>query len=176
VLAGAAGSVVWGAVADRIGRRRPRDKLKVVAVLCLLAMAILVSAFAAPAFGFTLTPSAQFGLILAGGFVMTCTVGPVSAVVIDVVHPGVRATGASVLSLFQNLFGLAAGPLIAGALSDALGLSTALAITPLFGIVAALAFVRAAQSYESDLRAVQPAPPADDPQRPAVNAERPAPA
>ena len=41
---------------------------------------------------------------------MTCTVGPVSAIVIDVIHPGVRATGASVLALFQNLFGLAAGP------------------------------------------------------------------
>lgn len=176
VLAGAAGSVVWGAVADRAGRRQPRDKLRVVAVLCLLAMAILVTAFAGPAFGLAMSPSAQFGLILAGGFVMTCTVGPVSAVVIDVVHPGVRATGASVLSLFQNLFGLAAGPLIAGALSDALGLSTALAITPLFGIVAALAFLRATRSYESDLRAVQPAPPASDPQYPLAGAERAAPA
>ena len=45
---------------------------------------------------------------------MTCTVGPVSAIVIDVIHPGVRATGSSVLALFQNLFGLAAGPFIAG--------------------------------------------------------------
>jgi hypothetical protein len=34
----------------------------------------------------------------------------------------VRATGASVLALFQNLLGLAAGPLIAGMLSDAYGL------------------------------------------------------
>ena len=54
---------------------------------------------------------------------MTCTVGPVSAIVIDVIHPGVRATGASVLALFQNLFGLAAGPFIAGVLSDAWGLT-----------------------------------------------------
>ena len=52
---------------------------------------------------------------------MTCSVGPVSAIVIDVIHPGVRATGSSVLALFQNLFGLAAGPFIAGVLSDALG-------------------------------------------------------
>ena len=53
---------------------------------------------------------------------MTCSVGPVSAIVIDVIHPGVRATGASVLALFQNLFGLAAGPFIVGMLSDSLGL------------------------------------------------------
>ena len=56
----------------------------------------------------------------------TCTVGPVSAIVIDVVHPGVRATGSSVLALFQNLFGLAAGPFVAGLLSDAFGLVAAL--------------------------------------------------
>ena len=55
---------------------------------------------------------------------MTCTVGPVSAIVIDVIHPGVRATGASVLALFQNLFGLAAGPFLAGVLSDASGWRT----------------------------------------------------
>ena len=66
-----------------------------------------------------MTAQAQFALLALGGFLMTCTVGPVSAVVIDVIHPGIRATGASVLSLFQNLFGLAAGPLIAGFLSDA---------------------------------------------------------
>ena len=68
---------------------------------------------------------------------MTCTVGPVSAVVIDVVHPGVRATGSSVLALFQNLFGLAAGPFIAGVLSDAWGLERALTVMPLFGVLAA---------------------------------------
>jgi len=72
-------------------------------------------------------------------------------VVIDVVHPGVRATGASVLSLFQNLLGLAAGPFIAGVLSDAYGLETALTIIPLFGAVAAVFFVLAARSYEADM-------------------------
>ena len=78
---------------------------------------------------------------------MTCTVGPVSAIVIDVVHPGVRATGASVLALFQNLFGLAVGPFVVGVLSDACGLKTALAIVPAFGLLAAAALparVRAA--------------------------------
>jgi hypothetical protein len=66
----------------------------------------------------------------------------------------VRATGASVLALFQNLFGLAAGPFIAGLLSDSWGLASALAATPLFGLVAALAFGRAARTYESDVARV----------------------
>jgi MFS family permease len=86
---------------------------------------------------------------------MTCTVGPVSAVVTDVVHPGVRATGLSVLALFQNLFGLAAGPFVVGVLSDLYGLQTALALAPAFGVLAAAFFLLAARSYESDVREVE---------------------
>ena len=87
----------------------------------------------------------------------TCSVGPVSAIVIDVIHPGVRATGASVLALFQNLFGLAAGPFLVGMLSDSIGLQRALTAVPLASVVAAAAFIVAARSYEGDkARAAEP--------------------
>jgi MFS transporter, Spinster family, sphingosine-1-phosphate transporter len=81
---------------------------------------------------------------------VTCTVGPAAAIVIDVIHPGVRSTGASVLSLVQNLFGLAAGPFIGGLLSDAVGLDKALALMPLACLVAAAAFVKARGGYQAD--------------------------
>jgi hypothetical protein len=62
-----------------------------------------------------------------------------------------------VLALFQNLFGLAAGPFIAGVLSDAWGIVPALATTPLFALGAAAAFLLAARSYASDkARAAEP--------------------
>jgi MFS family permease len=150
VLCGAVGSVVWGAVVDRAGQRRSDMKFATLAFLCLATLAELVFAFGAPRFGFALSTSAQFALIALGGFLMTCTVGPVSAIVIDVVHPGVRATGCSVLALFQNLLGLALGPVIAGALSDVWGIETALTVVPAFGAVAAIAFMAAARSYETD--------------------------
>jgi hypothetical protein len=67
-----------------------------------------------------------------------------------------------VLSLFQNLFGLALGPVIAGGLSDALGLATALTITPLFGLIAVWAFLRASRSYEADTAKARPADDAAD--------------
>jgi MFS family permease len=156
VLCGAAGSVVWGSLVDRVGTRRPRRKLMAMALLCVASMAVLVCAFGMP-----LAPPAQFALIALGGFMATCTVGPVTAIVIDVVHPGVRATGSSVLALFQNLFGLAAGPFVAGVLSDAWGLVPALTATPLCALVAAGAFVMAAASYEHDkARAAEPVGPA----------------
>jgi MFS family permease len=145
VLAGAAGAVVWGALVDRAGLRKPRRKLAAMALLCAVAMAVLAAAF-----GTTLTPQAQFALILVGGFIATCTIGPVSAIVIDVIHPGVRATGSSVLALFQNLFGLAAGPFLAGVLSDAWGLVPALTAMPFFALLAVGAFLLAARSYEAE--------------------------
>ena len=154
VLCGALGAVLWGFVVDRAGRGRPRAKLYALAVLCVASMATLGFAFGAPHLGMPLSAGAEFAVICAGALLMTCTVGPVVAVVIDVIHPGIRATGASVLALFQNLFGLAAGPFIAGVLSDAWSLPVALAVMPLFGLLAAGAFLVAVRSYEPDMRRV----------------------
>lgn len=145
VLAGAAGSVVWGMAVDRVGVGNPHRKLLTMSALCLTAMGVLVAAFA-----LAWSPQVQFAIVVFGGFMATCTVGPVSAIVIDVIHPGVRATGSSVLALFQNLFGLAAGPFLGGLLSDSLGIVTALSLTPLAAVVAATAFFLASRSYEGD--------------------------
>ena len=155
VLAGAFGSVIWGAVADRAGRRALRRKLYAVTALTLASMATLIFAFAAPGWGFTTTASAQLVLIVLGAFLAACTVGPVSAVVLNVMHPSVRATGASVLALFQNLFGLAAGPLIAGVASDHWGLETTMIFMPLFSLVAAVMFLLTVRTYEEDVKHVR---------------------
>ena len=145
ILLGAVGAVVWGNLADRAGRKQPRRKLYLVAGACVLTMALLSFAFGA------LPPGpAQFALIAAGGFGLTCTIGAVPAVVMDVVHPGLRATAAAMVTLIQNLLGLAAGAFVAGVLSDALGLQNALALIPLASLGAALLFIAAARSYEAD--------------------------
>jgi MFS transporter, Spinster family, sphingosine-1-phosphate transporter len=152
VLCGAIGSVVWGAVVDRAGARRPRAKLHALALLCIASLLAVAAPFGAPRLGLEMSAQIRFGLIAFGGFLMTCTVGPVAAIVIDVIPPAVRVTGASVLALFSNLFGLAVGPFIAGVLSDAWGLTAALTIMPAFGLLAVLAFSFAAPTYEADMR------------------------
>jgi len=157
VLCGAVGSVVWGAVVDRAGVSYPRAKLHTLAMLCIASLLVIAAAFGAPRLGLEMSAQGRFALIAFGGFLMTCTVGPVAAIVIDVIQPAVRVTGASVLALFSNLFGLAAGPFIAGVLSDAWGLTEALTVMPAFGLLAALAFMSAARTYEADMqRAGQP--------------------
>ena len=72
---------------------------------------------------------AQFGLIALDGFIVACISGAVTAVAIELVHPDIRSTGTSVLSLFQNLLSSAAWPFIAGWVSDAWSPETALTVT-----------------------------------------------
>jgi MFS family permease len=150
VLAGAAGSLVLGAIVDRAAVRHPSGKFIGVSILSLLSMVTLMFAFGSSHAGVVLTHDAQFRLIVLGGFLATCTVGPAAAIIIDVIHPGVRSTGASVLSLVQNLFGLAVGPFVGGWLSDLVGLENALALTPLACIIAAASFVAARNGYHAD--------------------------
>jgi predicted MFS family arabinose efflux permease len=150
VLAGALGSLMLGIVVDRAGIRNAGNKFLAVAILSLSSMAALMFAFGSKHLGIELTQNGQFSLILFGGFLATCTVGPSAAVVLDVIHPGVRSTGASVLSLFQNLFGLALGPLVGGVLSDAVGLDNALTLTPLACLLAAASFIMARDGYRTD--------------------------
>jgi MFS transporter, Spinster family, sphingosine-1-phosphate transporter len=150
VLAGALGSLLLGVVVDRAGLRKAGGKFVAVAILSLLSMVALMFAFGAKHVGIELSQTGQFSAILLGGFLGTCTVGPAAAIVLDLIHPGVRSTGAAVLSLFQNLFGLAIGPFVAGLLSDAIGLTNAVALTPLTCILAATAFLMARKGYQTN--------------------------
>jgi MFS family permease len=149
VLVGALGSFIWGVAIGRLGQRGARRKLIALAVLCALTTLVFLLAFAGCDPGPT-----QFKLIMLGGFLMTCTVGVVAALAMDVIHPGMRSTGAAVLSLFQNLFGLAVGPVLAGALSDRWGLQQALSVLPVFGLFASGLFLVAARSYERDMQVI----------------------
>ncbi len=167
VLAGAVGSVVWGIVCDRAGKRHPRGRVVSMGVLCLISTAVLGAAFGLPLLGVQLSNHVQFALFALGSFFATCTAGPSAAIVMNVVHPGFRASGASILGLTQNLFGMAVGPLVAGILSDAFGLQTALAVTPVFGIAAAWLLVIGSRTYERDMeQAAKPL--VDDPSLPRV--------
>lgn len=153
ILLASIGIVVWGYVADRmaLGNRRAR---MLVPAACIVMTALLLS----PAFALMQPGPMQFAMILAGGFMMTSAAGSLPSVAIDVIHPGLRATAAAMVTLVQNLFGLAAGPFIAGALSDAFGLGTALALMPLFCFASAAVVIAGARVYPADLRRAEAIP------------------
>ncbi len=145
VLVGGLGALVWSRAADRLSAAIPSARLIVAAATAVATTVFMCVAFIALPPGDT-----QFLLIVAGGFVMAGSIGTTDAVVIDVIHPGLRATAASVLSLTRNLFGLAGGPLLTGMLSDAYGLHFAMSVVPVICLAAAAVFMLAARTYDSD--------------------------
>jgi len=153
VLVSGLGAVCWSFAADRLSKRHPRARVYACAASAALTALLMGIAFTVLAPG-----PLQFWMLLAGAAAMTGTIGPAAAIVVDVMHPGVRATAAAMLSLTQNLFGLAAGPLIAGLISDRYGLAAALAVTPVFCLLSAVGFLFAARFYEAELAAANASP------------------
>ena len=144
VLMAGVGMIVGGWAVDRASRRRARNRLRVPAMYGLLTFALLTTAFA-------LSPGdAQRVLILFGALFMGGHAGAAGAAISEVVHPGLRASAFAVLTLSNNLLGLAPGPVLVGALSDAFGLRTALALAPTTCFVAAACFLVAAHYYERE--------------------------
>jgi predicted MFS family arabinose efflux permease len=161
ILAGFVGMIGFAHVADRAAVRNPSARLLVPAGLAVFTAGLLTTAFAAVGPG-----AVQFLLIVVGGATMPAVVGPVSAVVVDVVHPALRATAISTLTVVQNLVGLAVGPVLGGWLSDRYGLTTALAVLPLLCVVSAAMFWYGSRFYERDRAAVPIAAGPQDPARP----------
>jgi MFS family permease len=149
ILAGMIGTIVFAYVADRVAARDRRGRLRVPAAVSVATFGLLTCAFA------LIDPGPwQIALIVVGGLTVTAPVGPVAAVVADVVHPGLRATAIATVSVAQNLLGLAVGPLITGVIADRFGLPTALTVMPAACGVAALAFWYGSHRYVSDCDAV----------------------
>jgi len=146
ILASAVGVFIWGVVADRLARRRARNKLPLMSVLCVATAVIFMVAF-----GGSYTGDAQFKLIVLGGFFMNSISGVITGVAMDVIHPGMRSTGAAVLAVTLNLLGLAVGPFLTGVLSDQWGLQKAMSIMPLFSMLGAVLFMIAMRSYDADV-------------------------
>jgi MFS transporter, Spinster family, sphingosine-1-phosphate transporter len=165
MLAGTVGTVVAAVASDRAARRDPHARLRVPVVAGLAAAALLVPAFAVLPAG-----PGQVLLVLLGSAAVTAAVGPAAAVVVDVTHPGVRATAVSVLVAAQNLLGLTVGPVLTGALAEAVGLATALALVSALGLAAAGAFVAAARAYPADLAATGAGAPVPEGPLPAAGA------
>jgi predicted MFS family arabinose efflux permease len=145
ILASAAGVLLCGIAVDRLAHRMPRIKLRGLSLLCAATAVIFMFAF-----GGTVAGDAQFKLIVLGGFFMNSLIGVATGIVMDVTHPSMRATGAALLAAIFNLLGLAMGPFLTGVLSDHWGLQHALAVIPLFSMLAALLFAIAMRSYDAD--------------------------
>ncbi|GGN43729.1 MFS family permease [Actinoplanes campanulatus] len=146
-----AGMVVCGLITDRVGQTRPTGKWTTAIVFATLTLILLGAGFAVQPGG------AQMLLLALGCFFAAGTTGPTGAMVARLTHESIRATAFGTLTLFNNVLGLAAGPLVTGALADRLGLETAMRYVPLAAVIAVVLLIAGRQAYPSSIRRLEPA-------------------
>ena len=149
---GAAGTLLGGWTADRLGARDPAWRLRAPAVVMI--MAALVWALALTADN---DATALVALMLAGALI-SFHLGPTFAMVQSLTAPHMRALTASLLLFVANLVGVGVGPYVVGALSDATvaeqganSLRLGLLIVPPLFLWAAVHFNLAARALATDL-------------------------
>jgi MFS family permease len=151
LVIGSCGIVLWGHLADRLSRRHGAARLWLPAV-CGAAGFLALS----PGFGWVPPGATQLALIALGSLLATATIGPLAAAIVAVAPPWQQASALGMLAAIQNLFGLAAGPLVAGALSDAFRLRVALAVLPATGLLAAAILAVGARFHPEEVAPGEP--------------------
>ncbi|MEU7906181.1 MFS transporter [Actinoplanes sp. NPDC049118] len=140
------GMMTCGFIADRVSRNRPSRPWTAAAVFSALSLAFLGA-------GFAMAPNGAQLLVLAIGFFFVgATNGPMGAVVAHLTHESIRATAFGFLTTFNNVLGLALGPIVTGMIADRMGLQSALRIIPLVAMVPIIAMLVGRLTYPADLR------------------------
>jgi MFS family permease len=118
-VATAIGSVIGGQLGVRYSRDSKSWGAGFAAKATVLVMPFFLGSFYAP------TPLLAFALLFAAFGTAGTILGPVFSTLQDLVSPRARATALAVVALFGVLVGQGLGPLLVGALSDAMRIAGA---------------------------------------------------
>ncbi len=141
---GGAGMVVCGAVSDRFVRSSNQRALLSVAYCLGCAFTITVAMRLEPG-------SAQLVLLGLGMFLAAASAGPAGAMVANLTPAAFHGTAFAVLTLANNAFGLAPGPILTGWLADRIGLLGAMQWLPFASLAAALVFFLGSRGPQVEL-------------------------
>lgn len=140
-LGGGGGTLVGGVLSDRLGARDPRWRLWVV------ALAFLLQPIPQVLFLFAPTVALVAGAAIVNSFLFAIHLPPTSAVVQNLTPLRMRARAVAVTLFLISLLGGGVGPLMVGAISDALkpaaganSLRDALAIITVFALAASVGY------------------------------------
>lgn len=135
------GMVFWGSVTDRLCRHRPEARTSFAGLYCLAALVLFALAFR--------LPSGALQLITLGAalFFSNGALGPAGAIAADQSDAAVHGAVFAVVTLANNLLGIAPGPLATGWLADHGTLLDAMHLTTFAGVVPTAAFFLARYSY-----------------------------
>ena len=147
---GGVGMIACGMVSDRLVHRTSQRAL-MSASYCLGSALLLTSAF------FFEPGPAQLMLLGVAMFLAAATAGPAGAIVAALTPEALHGTAFAVLTLANNAFGLAPGPIVTGWLADRIGLQGAMQLLPFASMAAAIVFMIAARRSIAELGAAEPA-------------------
>ena len=141
---GGAGMIVCGVISDRLVQSAGARAL--LATLYCVGCALLTTA--ALSFG---PGPVQLAFLGGAMFLAAATAGPAGAMVANMTPAALHGTAFAVLTLANNAFGLAPGPIVTGWLADRIGLLDAMQWLPLASLCAATVFFAASWRTEAEV-------------------------
>jgi len=141
---GGAGMIICGAISDKFVRTSSQRALLSVAYCLGCAFMISVAMSLEPG-------SAQLVLLGLGMFLAAASAGPAGAMVANLTPAALHGTAFAVLTLANNAFGLAPGPILTGWLADRIGLLGAMQWLPFAGLAAAFIFFLGSRGPQTEL-------------------------
>jgi len=147
---GGAGMILCGMVSDRFVKDTSQRAL-LSAFYCLVCALMITVAFG---FG---PGSTQLILLGVGMFLAASSAGPAGSIVAGLTPAALHGTAFAVLTLANNAFGLAPGPIVTGWLADRIGLLGALQWLPFASMAAAAVFVIASRKAPATIGAAEAA-------------------
>lgn len=154
-IGGIVGTLLGGVLIDRLARREPRWYLWIPAASALAHVPVSVLLLLG-------SESVALALYAPHSLLFALYVGPLYAAMQSVAQPRMRALAVAIHLLVVNLLGLGAGPLVVGALNDALhatygdaSVRWSLLIVSLTGLASGLCYLLGARSVRGDLLAAE---------------------
>lgn len=150
LTSGVVGTVAGGWLADFAQRRRPEGRLLIAALGLLVGAPLVLIALLLH------TLALFIGVFVVAAIALNFCVGPLNAVIQDVIKPEMRATALGLSLLLAHLLGDAAAPTVVGAIANNLSLGVSLALTaPTFLFLAGLVCLIGLRTVARDMRRMQ---------------------
>jgi MFS transporter, Spinster family, sphingosine-1-phosphate transporter len=144
------GTLIGGWLADFLQRRFPQGRMLVATFAFLVGAPITLIALKMHSLGPFL------GFFIVAILCLSLALGPINAIIQDVIVPEIRATATGLVLLMAHLLGDASAPLLVGVLADHIKLGNALLITaPTCLFVAGIACLIGLNTVANDMSAMQ---------------------
>jgi MFS family permease len=144
------GTLLGGWLADHLQRRMPQGRLLISTISFLLGAPLTFIALSIH----DLTPF--IGVFTLAIVTLSLCLGPLNAVIQDIIEPEMRATAIGIVLLVAHILGDAASPLLIGIIADRSSLGTAFLTTaPTCLLIAGLICLIGLKTVAKDMKAMQ---------------------